>query len=433
MKRALRSVCAKDIYLLTAQEYLHDVLQQCPQIAKENVILEVAAKNTAPALALALVYLQEQKISQDEVIALLPSDHIIAPEERFGEVLQRAEQRALQGNIVTFGVRPDRPETGYGYIKARGEEVLAFVEKPDRKRAQEYLVSGEYFWNSGMFAFTVKTMVAEMKRHAPLIAKLFEGDFKQGCALFPSLERVSLDYAVMEKSSRIAMLPLDLTWSDVGSWDHLYDLLEKDGAGNALSGSVVPLGTQNSLIFSDKPLVATIGVEDVIVVATDDVVLIAHRGEGQRVKEMVEQLKNRAEVESHKTAYRPWGSYTVLEEGVRYKIKRISVKSKEKLSLQLHYHRSEHWIVVSGTARVTINGMEKIVHEGESLFVPKSAIHRVENPGLVPLEIIEVQVGEYLGEDDIVRLEDIYGRLKEGAAFEVLLAREKVGNSLTEE
>jgi mannose-1-phosphate guanylyltransferase/mannose-6-phosphate isomerase len=412
----LKTVAPQDLFIVTSNDYFHEVLREAPEISDDQIILEPEAKNTAPAIALTIKMLKERGVSGSDVIFVTPSDHVVAPIEKFVEALKEGENLAKKGSIVTFGVRPQGPETGYGYLLAKEGKVEKFIEKPNKEKALEYISSGNYFWNAGYFAFTLETMEKELKRHLPETKAFFSG------GPFSQLPKISLDYAVMEKTENVEMIPLDLTWSDVGSWDSVYDLFDRDANGNVIQGEVQTVDTHNSLLFSKKRLLATIGVSDLLVVETDDVILIAKKEEGQKVKEMVENLKakGKSEVEVHVTTHRPWGSYTVLEEGERFKIKRIRVLPLAKLSLQLHYHRSEHWIVVTGTARVTINDEEKIVHEGESIFVPKSAVHRVENPGKVPLEIIEVQVGEYLGEDDIVRLEDIYGRLKESAVFDVL-------------
>ncbi len=347
--------------------------------------------------------------SENEVLFVCPSDHIITPEKEFKDCLQRSEALAKQGHIVTFGIRPDRPETGYGYIKQSKKSVgdgasmvESFVEKPKLKKAQEYLKSGDYFWNSGMFAFQIGTFLEELQNNAPDIHDKLEGTYEEVCARFEEMPDISIDYAVMEKSKRVVVMPLDITWSDIGSWDNVYDYLEKDAHGNATTGRVVARDTKNCLILGNKRLVATIGMEDTLIVETDDVILIAKKGESQKVKELVEELKLQGskEINEHVTTYRPWGSYTVLEEGERYKIKRIVVNPQQRLSLQMHYHRSEHWVVVTGTAKVTNGDEEVFVHENESIYVPKGSKHRVENPGKVRLEIIEVQVGEYLGEDD---------------------------------
>jgi len=413
VRRNLGIVNKDDLYILTNETYHYDVLLQVQEVMpalSKNILLEPSCKNTAPALAFAFKALEPE---DDDIFLITPSDHMISPEDKYAICIQQSIGLAKKGLLVTFGIRPTRPETGYGYLKTKGHIVEKFVEKPDLKTAQRYLQDGSYFWNCGMFAFLAATFKSEALKYMPdLVEKPFT-----------SLPSISIDYALMEKSDRVAMVPLDLAWSDIGSWENVYDILNKDEAQNATKGDVIAFDTTNSLIYAESRLVSTIGLDSVLVIETDDVVLISHKRESQRVKEIVGKLKElgKREVHEHLTTHRPWGSYTVLMEGKRHKIKRITVQPKQKLSLQMHYHRSEHWVVVSGTAKVTIGQQETIVHEGESIFVPKSAIHRVDNPGIVPLEIIEVQVGEYLGEDDIVRFEDVYGRFKEEEAFSLLL------------
>ncbi|MCC5832226.1 MAG: cupin domain-containing protein [Chlamydiales bacterium] len=398
------------LYIITNEVYFHEVVRQIKEIdpkLESNILLEPERKNTAPAIAYAF-----QQIKGDEAFLITPADHLVAPVEKYEKAVHKAEEMALKGELVTFGVRPTRPETGYGYIKVRGSKVEKFVEKPDLKTACRYLEEGNYFWNSGMFVFTKEAFEREASAYAP---ELIDAPFSE----MPDL---SIDYAIMEKSRRVSMVPLDLSWSDIGAWENVYEFLEKDSSQNAIRGDVVAVDTKNSLIYAENRLVSTIGLDNILVIETDDAVLVAHREASQQVKEIVGKLKmlGKKEAAEHLTVRRPWGSYTVLLEGDRYKIKRIEVRPLQKLSLQMHYHRSEHWVVVSGTAAVTIGDEERMVHEGQSIFVPKSSLHRMENPGRVPLEIIEVQVGEYLGEDDIVRLEDVYGRLKEEEAFKVL-------------
>ncbi len=414
----------KDIYVITNEDYRFHVQADLRSVSPEmdgNIILEPVGRNTAPAIALVLRYCLEKLHSRrDEVVFICPSDHIIEPIEKFAKYARQAEAAAKAGSIVTFGVKPDRPETGYGYIKKGGKapgnggvcRVEKFAEKPDVKTAEKYLAAGDYYWNSGMFAFTIETMLAEFKAYAPEISRRMPQTLAKMTANFKDMPSISIDYAVMEKSKKAAVLPLDLLWSDVGSWDSLPEVIKPDGDGNVKVGDVLALDTKRTIVMGENRLISTIGLKDLIVVDTTDALLIAKRGQAQRVKEVVEQLKERRrkEVKEHTTTYRPWGSYTILEEGDRYKIKRIVVKPNQKLSHQLHYHRSEHWIIVKGTAKVTIGRTTSLVHENESTYVPKSTEHRLENPGKVPLEMIEVQNGEYVGEDDIVRFEDKYGR-----------------------
>lgn len=408
LHRLLGFLLEEEIIILTHADFHHIVAKQVREIKpklEKQIMLEPDSKNTAPAITYAL-----KEMRDEDLILVAPSDHIISPEEKFIAAIKNATVYAKDGKIVTFGIRPTRPETGYGYISTEGK----FVEKPDLETARKYVADGDHFWNSGMFLFSKKTYVEELRKYSAEVASILDN------APFVDVPSISVDYAVMEKSDKIKMLPLECSWSDVGSWEDIYDLLEQDENNNALHGNVVALETTNSLVYADKRLVSTIGVENLVIVETEDAVLIADKEKAQQVRGIVDKLEGRREVQEHLTMHRPWGSYTVLEEGSRYKIKRIYVHPLQKLSLQMHYHRSEHWVVVSGTANVTIQDKVSIVHEGESIFVPKSSIHRVENPGKVPLEIIEVQVGEYLGEDDIVRLEDIYGRIKEKESFELL-------------
>jgi len=405
VQRTLQLVKKEDLFILTNQEYFHEVQSILPE---GNILVEPSQKNTAPAIAWALRFLKENHALQPtDVICVLPADHFIAPQEAFHSYLLQAKEIALSHNhLVTLGIRPLRAETGYGYIKASGNRVEAFFEKPTSHVAEEYFQNGQFFWNAGIFVFKAGVMEQELEKHAP--------DIFNGLKHFSKLPSLSIDKAVLEKSDCLSMVPIELNWSDMGSWDNVYETLEKDENQNVTQGDVQAIDTTNSLIFAEKRLVSTVGLDQMLVIETADAVLVARREDSQKVKELVEALqkKGRKEVDEHVTSQRPWGSFTVLEEAPRYKIKKIQVNPLEQLSLQLHYHRSEHWVVVSGTAKVTIGEDVKIVHEGESIFVPKSSRHRVENPGKVPLEIIEVQVGEYLGEDDIVRLDDRYGRAR---------------------
>ncbi|MDW7973359.1 MAG: mannose-1-phosphate guanylyltransferase/mannose-6-phosphate isomerase, partial [Thermodesulfovibrio sp.] len=337
----------------------------------------------------------------------------------------KAKLSAKEGYIVTFGIIPTRVETGYGYIEV-GESIgidgcykaVAFKEKPDVAVANQYISSGKCLWNSGMFVFTGETFRKELEKHSPNIAGLFYLDTDEEIKSYfeNDIEDISIDYALMEKTDSVAVVKSSFEWSDVGSWESIYDVMEKNGADNVKIGNVIAIDSKRNLIIGGKRLIATIGLEDMIVVETPDAVLIAKKGECQKVKDIVSQLKENgdATVESHLTEYRPWGSFTLFETGERYKIKKITVNPGEALSLQMHHHRSEHWIVVRGTAKV-INGDKEIyLHENESVYIPKSTVHRLENPGKVTLELIEVQVGEYVEEDDIVRFEDKYERCNIG-------------------
>ncbi len=430
VQRLLTAFQPHDIVVMTNSDYKFHVLSDLEAALPEtygswNVLLEPTGRNTAPAIALGIKYcLGRLGCGEDEVVFVSPSDHVIRPSEKFTDYVRRAERIARAGPIVTFGIRPVRPETGYGYIKT-GERrsidedcecftVEHFTEKPDSETALRYLRDGTYLWNSGMFAFRIETMLQEFERHAPEIRRMLDLTLDNLLAQFHRFPDISIDYAVAEKSDRIVVLPLDLYWNDIGSWDSLYELTEKDEWGNVKIGDIMAIDTRDTLVMSNRRLISTIGLDECLIVDTDDALLIAKRGETQRVKDIVQALitAQRKEASEHVTTYRPWGSYTILEEGERYKIKRIVVHPGARLSLQKHYHRSEHWVVIRGAAKVTIADRESIIHENESVYVPKSTLHRLENPGKVPLEIIEVQNGEYVGEDDIVRVEDIYGREK---------------------
>ncbi len=420
--RLLNVVSKEDIVVMTNDEYKYYVNSDLAWI--ENVIPEPACRNTAPAIALGVKYcIEKLGCKEDEVIFVSPSDHIIRPVDRFAQCVSRSKVVAGDGYIVTFGIKPVRPETGYGYIRVRSQKsetgncdffkVEKFEEKPDIETAIRYVNEGNYYWNSGMFAFSIGTMLKEFKKHNPMIIKMLDKSFDELLRDYKQMPDISIDYAVMEKSDRVVTFPLDIYWNDIGSWDSLYDVLDKDEDGNVKRGDILTVDTKRTLIIGNKRQISTIGLEDFLIVETDDAILIAKKGETQKVKDIVGMLKEegRIEVDEHVTVYRPWGNYTILDKGPRYKIKRIIVQPNARLSLQMHYHRSEHWVVVSGTAKVTIGKEEKVVHENESTYIPKSTIHRLENPGKVPLEIIEVQNGEYLGEDDIVRMDDVYSRI----------------------
>lgn len=435
VERLLHVVKQEDIIIMTNSEYKFHVLSDLSSspgsqlhapgsTPSVHIILEPACRNTAPAIALGALYcLDKLGCDRDEVLFISPSDHVISPVEQFGEYIKQAEQIAKEGYIVTFGIKPTRPETGYGYIKT-GEKLKVksdkleayrteeFTEKPDAETAKKYIKEGAYYWNSGMFAFSIGTIIDAFQKFTPEIHAMLDGSFDEMNSRFSQMPNISIDYAVMEKSDRVVTMPMDIYWNDIGSWDSLCELLTSDEEGNIKRGDVVTVDTRNTMILGSKRLITTIGLQDGLVIETDDAILIAQKGQAQKVKDVVDKLKqeNRTEPTEHVTTYRPWGNYTVLEEGKRYKLKRIVVNPLARLSLQMHYHRSEHWVVIKGTAKVTIGDMEKLVHENESVYVPKSTLHRLENPGKVPLEIIEVQNGEYVGEDDIERKEDHYGR-----------------------
>ncbi len=389
------------------------------------IILEPVGKNTAPAVAMAALSAN----SPDDVLLVLPADHVIADIYAFQAAALAARDLAKQGFLVTFGIVPDCPETGYGYIK-RGEQphgdaynVAAFVEKPDLATATAYLQSGDYFWNSGMFAFTAGSFLAELEKFNPemlaacrlaLTAANTDLDFvRLDKELFSRCPADSIDYAVMEKTDKAVVIPLDAGWSDVGSWSALWDVAEKDADGNAIKGDVLTIDCHNSFIHAEHRLVSVIGIDDLIVVETGDAVMIAPKNRGQEVKDIVAQLKQqkRSEADVHRKMYRPWGHYDLVDTGNRHQTKRIVVKPGARLSLQKHHHRAEHWVVVKGTALVTKGDEKLLLSENESTFIPLGVVHCLENPGVIPLEIVEVQSGSYLGEDDIIRYNDQYGRL----------------------
>jgi mannose-1-phosphate guanylyltransferase/mannose-1-phosphate guanylyltransferase/mannose-6-phosphate isomerase len=392
------------------------------------IVLEPVGRNTAPAAAIAALMLI--KTDPNALVLLLPSDHTIADEKAFQKAASIAAQATTDDYLVTFGVKPDRPETGYGYIHRgpplKGHRgcfaVEEFVEKPDSSTAARYLATGSYDWNSGMFLFSAKVFLAELERLEPEIvnacrasidAAETDHDFVRiNEQAFSACPLKSIDYAVMEHTEHAAMIPVEIGWNDVGSWGALWDIGAKDGANNVVSGDVSIFDTQNSYIRSEGPLVTTLGIENLVVVATEDAVLVTSKERAQDVKTIVESLKSqgRDEATSHPRVYRPWGYYQTVHDGERFQVKRITVNTGASLSLQLHHHRAEHWIVVNGTANVRKGDEEFVLNENESTYIPTNTIHRLTNPGKVPLDLIEVQSGSYLGEDDIVRYEDDYGR-----------------------
>ena len=395
-------------------------------LEKANILLEPVGRNTAPAIALAaLAALGE---SEDPILLVLAADHLIKDIAAFQASIQVALPLAQSGKLVTFGIVPTHAETGYGYIEKGGSsgiggfDVNRFVEKPDLVTAQEYLANGSYFWNSGMFMFRASRYLEELETYRPDILAACRAALAGGSqdmhftrvdeAAFAACPDDSVDYAVMEKTSDAVMVPLDAGWSDIGSWAALWDVSDKDEQGNVFKGDVLNQRSNNTYVHADSRLVATVGLDDLVIVETKDAVLVAHKDHVQDVKKIVEQLKSGSRTEhiNHREVYRPWGVYDSVDNGHRYQVKRITVKPGAKLSVQMHHHRAEHWIVVSGTARVTNGEKTYLVCENESTYIPIGQIHALENPGVIPLELIEVQSGSYLGEDDIVRFEDKYGR-----------------------
>jgi mannose-1-phosphate guanylyltransferase/mannose-6-phosphate isomerase len=392
-----------------------------------DIVLEPMPRDSGPAVAVAATLAAER--DRDALVLVLAADHVIAKPEAFRQACREAAAAALHGHIVTFGIEPTRPVTSYGYIRpgeklngGQARAVTAFVEKPDAATAAQY-VADRYLWNSGNFLFPAATMLREIERFEPAIAQAARAsvagltrdlDFlRLPAEPFARAPKKSIDYAVLERTNLAAVMPADLGWSDVGSWSSVWDVMDHDGAGNATEGPVVVMDSRNSLVHSEESVLTTlVGLDDVIVVATADAVLVAARSKAEDVKALVEELKARnypAAVE-HRRIYRPWGYYQDVDIAARYRVKRIVVKPGSMLSLQKHFHRSEHWVVVKGTAEVTLGSDTRVVHENESMYIPIGSIHRLANPGKIPLELIEVQVGSYLGEDDIVRFDDVYGR-----------------------
>jgi mannose-1-phosphate guanylyltransferase/mannose-6-phosphate isomerase len=393
------------------------------------MILEPFARNTAPAVAVSA--LSSIKEREDAVLLVLPADHVIRDIAAFYQALTYGETAASQGNLVTFGIVQNAAETGYGYIKARSEgvsdnvfKVDQFVEKPDRETAEKYLAEGGYYWNSGMFMFRASRYLEELEHFNANIFDASKTAFENAVAdldfirldreSFESCPSESIDYAVMEKTSAAVVVPVDIGWSDIGSWSALWEVSKPDEQGNVIHGDVYTVDTDNCYIRSDNRLVATVGLTDHVIVETADAVLVAHKDAAQDVKQIVDVLKsqNRDEANIHRKAFRPWGAYECIDMSDRFQVKRITVNPGGRLSLQMHHHRAEHWVVVKGTARVTRGDEEFILSENESTYIPLGEKHRLENAGKIPLEIIEVQTGSYLGEDDIVRYDDVYGRDK---------------------
>jgi mannose-1-phosphate guanylyltransferase / mannose-6-phosphate isomerase len=400
-------------------------------IALSAIVLEPAARNTAPAIAVAALLVQRK--DPDGILAIMPSDHVIRDETGFVAAVRRAAEVAGAGRLTLFGIAPSAPHTGYGYIR-RGEPlagfdgafaVRAFTEKPNHETAESYLATGEYYWNSGIFVLGVATFLEQLKRLEPSVLAAAKdalaaasedlGFLRLDAAAFAKAPNISIDYAVMERTSLAAVLPIDVGWSDVGSWSSLWELSERDPQGNAVIGDALLEATGDCYIHSERALVATIGVNDLIIVDTPDALLVADKARAQDVSAVAGRLKaaNRKEYESQIRNYRPWGFFETLNLAPRFQVKLLHVKPGAKLSMQMHHHRSEHWVVVHGTAEVTIGDAQKLVYENQSVYIVAGQWHRLHNPGKTPLELIEVQLGSYLGEDDIVRTDDVYNRSDE--------------------
>lgn len=412
----LMIVCNEDHRFLTAE--------QMRETGHEgSIILEPVARNTAPAIALAALH--ARKLHKDATITLLAADHVITDVEQFAKHVEEALSCARDGALVTFGVVPDRPETGYGYIKAAGSgisDIASFEEKPDAETAKKYVDSGDYYWNSGMFVFKASAYLDALKTHAPQILSActtaYEGaaedlDFiRVDSDAFAECESISVDYAVMEKADNAMVVPFKAGWSDIGSWDAVHSISDKDENGNATTGDAMLVDSENCYINASTRLVAALGLQNISIIETSDCILVANNEHAQDAKKFAAMLKEagRNEADTHTKCYRPWGSYQTINLGQRFQVKRITVKPGAKLSLQKHHHRAEHWVVVEGTAIVTCDDKEIMLTENQSTYLPLGATHRLDNPGKIPLELIEVQSGSYLGEDDIVRFDDVYGR-----------------------
>jgi len=419
-----------NIWIVTIESLAQDIRFHLQALGKEaekiRIIIEPSGKNTAPAIGFAALTIN--RISPDSIMMVMPSDHAIKDTKEFQDGLQKAVHIAEEGYLVTFGIKPSRPETAYGYVQAGRPvpnskdmifHVEKFLEKPDLETAEALILQGNFYWNSGIFVWKTSKILKEINTYLPWLDKGLKKidelkDSKEEVfqEIYASFKSISIDYGVLERSQDVVVIPASFGWSDLGSWTALDDVLGRDERGNILQGNIVDLGSENSTILACDRLIATIGLKDMVVVDTPDATLVSSKEKVQDVRKVVEGLKrdHREEHLVHRTVERPWGSYTVLEKGPRYKIKRVVLQPKAKLSLQIHHHRSEHWVVISGTARVTRGEENYDVHPNESTFIPISVKHRLENPGLIALQIIEVQNGDYVEEDDIERFDDEYGR-----------------------
>ena len=410
--------CSEKFIVSNSEQYFL-ALDQLEEMgmAAERYLLEPVGRNTAPAIALACLAL-----AKEEMVLVTPSDHLIKDVQAYERVLQEAEKLAKEDSLVTFGITPSFAETGFGYIEA-GEEsnVKAFHEKPDALTAQKYVNAGNYYWNSGMFLFKAGVFLEELEKYSPEIyesvCKAYKNSQERENLIrikhedMMAIAEDSIDYAVMEKSKRVKVVASDIGWSDLGSFDALYEELEKDANGNSLNEKHISIDSKNNLIYAKERVVATVDVEDLIIVDTGDALLVSKKGSSQKVKKVVHEIKKTTQLHHlHLTTHRPWGTYTVLEDTAGYKIKRIVVKPGKRLSLQKHYHRNEHWIVVSGTATVRVGDAVKLIRPNESTYIKMGEVHRLSNEGKIPVILIEAQVGEYTGEDDIVRIDDDFGR-----------------------
>ncbi|WP_225790929.1 mannose-1-phosphate guanylyltransferase/mannose-6-phosphate isomerase [Pseudomonas sp. Marseille-P8916] len=414
--------------IVSNEDHRFLIAEQCRAlgIKPSAILLESIGRNTAPAITAAT--LTALALQQDELLLVLPADHDISDLATLKAALQQGIREAENGRIVTFGITPNKPETGYGYIRVEEkgthtQAVAEFVEKPDIETAQQYLDDGRYLWNSGIFLFKASTMLIQLRKYAPDVLSAVDTaltgvstdlDFQRlAPEAFAKAPDISIDYAVMEKSDIVTVVPLDAGWNDVGSWSAVWEIAEKDDYGNASRGDVILEATADTYVHAEHRLVSVLGLKDVVVVETADAVMVAAKDKAQDVKKLVDTLKKnyRSEATRHRKVYRPWGAYDSIDVNDRYQVKRITVAPGQKLSVQMHHHRAEHWIIVTGTAKVTIGDDELLLTENQSTYIPIGVVHALENPGKIPLEMIEVQSGSYLGEDDIVRFSDRYGRV----------------------
>jgi mannose-1-phosphate guanylyltransferase/mannose-6-phosphate isomerase len=423
IKRLLPELEAERVRIVCGEEHFYEIARHLEEIdvpSDSKIITEPCGRNTAPAILLATLNIL--KTEKDAVLLVFPSDHVIKDVDKFRERLKKAISLAEKNCIVTFGIKPSSPETGYGYIEGTTPvnkyalKIKRFVEKPDEKTAKRYVKAGNFFWNSGMFAFKASVLIKEFKTYEPRLLKDLQDITTYGTEVpfekYSGLPDISIDYAIMEKTKKGVVLPSDFGWSDIGTWKSLYDFLPKGDNENVVEGDVILEETRHCFIRGDNRLIVANDLENIVIVETPDTVFVSDLHKSKNVKSIVSELKRqgRKEYKAHTTVYRPWGTYTILEENKNTKIKRIVVYPGAKLSFQMHHHRSEHWIVVQGTAKIVNGDQVVFLEENQSTYVPKTTRHRLENPGKIPLHIIEVQMGDYLEEDDIVRFDDDFGR-----------------------
>ena len=413
VQRFLNLVKAEDIIIVTNEKYIFHVKAELKSVnaEKAHIIVEPIGRNTAPAIALAQIYCKDKlKCNENEILFVSPSDHLIKPIEDFQRLIKQAEISAKQGNIITLGIKPTKPETGYGYIEAvKNKEstiikVISFKEKPDLRTAEKYLEAGNYFWNSGMFMFSIKTMQNEFVELTPEIMEIINKGYKYTVENFSHMPDISIDYAIAEKSQKMMMMPMQgIYWNDIGSFDAIAEVLS-DENNNAFIGNTLTENCTDTMIIGEDRLIAGIDLDNLVIVDTPDVLLVTKKGQSQKVKDVVVKLKkaDRKEAKENVTMYRSWGKYTLLIEGKDYRVRKVEMNPGESLTMQMHYHRSEHWTVISGTGKITIGDKERIFTENQSTYIPMGVKHKLENPGKIPLMIIEVQSGKYINEDDIV-------------------------------